>query len=398
MIIGMGKRAKEEEVPWSWDQKVTQASPRTWSEPDYLSTSLQPQPGLPPTPAEESEVHQELTTPIQPPSSVFGELQRPTTVSGGTELPWYSSGDTGLRLFAPGRGSVQPVQPGTTSQIPPASSVRTKTNKWVPTPEAEAMQRPPYAFGGTELPWYSSGDTGLRLSTPGRGGVQPVKPGTTGKNPPASSVRTKTNKWVPTADAETSSGEIRMPAYASSGTEPPRYSSFSDDTELPLDQPGTTSKIKPASPVGTAGTWAASTTEVPPARASSVGTEMEANEIGAVSSSSGEIRPASPPPQLTPVSSSIILPLSKQEVYLVAQTPAKQQIPQSTKSFSSFSKSFLNKSKNFLSKSKSISSNLASKSKNLFSKFIGKLRFWPRMTTTASGAVNAARRESHGLN
>ena len=431
LIIVMGKQAEEEEVPRSWDQEVTQA-PRTWSESGYLSTSLQLQPGSPLMSGDVSGVYQETINPIQPPPSVTGgtelpwyssgdtrmrllipgrgrvqpvqpgttsnippassvrtktnkwvptteveAIQRPPYAFGGTELPWYSSSDTAQRLSIPGRGSFQQVQPGTMSKIPPASSVRTKPNKWVPTAEAEAIQRPPYAFGGTELPWYSSSDTAQRLSIPGRGRVQPVQPGTTSKIPPASSVRTKTNKWVPTTDAESSSGEMQMLAYASSGAEPPFYSSSSDDTELAFDKPGTTSKITPASPVG-AYTWAA-TTEVPPAL--SVGAEMNsklwpATEIGATSSSSGKIKPASPPPQITPVSSSRILPLSEQEGYL-AQTPTKQQIPQS-KGFSSFSKSFLSKSKSFLNKSKSISSNLASKSKNLFSKLVGKLRLWPR--------------------
>ena len=245
VIIVMGKRAAKEEDSWSWS---TQASPRSGSESDYLSTSR----GSTPTSDDTSEIHHYTRDSIQlvsPASDVIGspppasggteqpyttsktppassvrtrpvkwvpttgfepdpeEMQSSSYAKGGTELPWHSS------------------QPGTTSRIPLAGSVRTKTNKMAPTtkiipPPSGEMGTPLYASGGTKLPWYSAGRS---------------------KSPPASSVRTKPIKWVPTTGFEPDPEEMQSSRYAKGGTELPWHS----------PQPGTTNKIPPAGSVRT---------------------------------------------------------------------------------------------------------------------------------------------------
>ena len=131
------KRAEEGQEPWSGYHGLTQASPGSGSMSAQLSTSPQDPPGSPSASDYASGFHQETTKPIQLPSPTSGELRRPPYASGGIELPWYSSDDTKPHLLIPGRGGVQQVQPGTTSKFLPASSVRTRTGKWVPTTDIE---------------------------------------------------------------------------------------------------------------------------------------------------------------------------------------------------------------------------------------------------------------------
>jgi hypothetical protein len=172
------------------------------------------------------------------------------------------------------------------------------------------MQRLPYASGGTELPWYSSGRSRKPSYAPDEMQRLPYASG--GTELP----------WY-------SSGRLRKPPYASGGTELPWYSPGRGGDQLVHLQPGTSVRTK-------ADKWVP-TTEIEPASSLS--------EL----SSSGEI---------TPASSSKVLPPSEQEGY-PAQTATKQPNPQS-------------------SQSKSFSSNPASKTKDLFSK----LKFRPRMSAT----------------
>jgi hypothetical protein len=143
VIILSGKRAEEREDLWSGYHGLTQASRSPESGSDYWSTSSQLPSGSPSTPDYASGVHQKTTSPIQPPSSVSGEMQRPPHASGGTELPWNAPG---------------------------------------------GMRRPQYASGGTELPWYSPG--GMRKPPYASGGTELPWSGTKNRIPPASSVRT----------------------------------------------------------------------------------------------------------------------------------------------------------------------------------------------------------------
>ncbi|KAF8491594.1 hypothetical protein F5888DRAFT_1807321 [Russula emetica] len=190
VIIVSGKRAEEGEDSSSGYHGLTQASPGPGSMSVQSLTSSQDPAGSPSTSNYASGVHQETTNPIQLPSYA----------SGGTELPWYSSG---------------------------------------------GMRRPSYASGGTELSWYSSDDTG-------RGGVQPVQPEITSKIPSissvrtktsknrwmaASSMRTKTDKWVSTTETEpvsSSSGKI-TPASSSEVLPPSEQERYLAQT--PTEQP-----------------------------------------------------------------------------------------------------------------------------------------------------------------
>ena len=164
---------------------------------------------------------------------------RPPYTPGGAELPWYSSDGT---LVTPGSGR---VQSGTKSKLTskPGTSVRTSTysfapGHWLPNTKIgtageiapASSSRPPYASGGTELPWYSSDDKVLHWLTPG--GVKLDQPGTTKKLPPATSVRTKTYPFVATTEIETasespSSGEIIPTSPAQKQLKPQSKSFFS---------------------------------------------------------------------------------------------------------------------------------------------------------------------------
>ena len=124
VIIVSGKRAEEGQDP------LTQALPGQGSTSVQLSTQESP-----PTSDYASGVHQETTNPTQLPSSTSGEMQRPPYASGGTELPWVSSDDAGPHLLTPDRSGAQQVQPETTSEVPPSSSVGTKTYPFVATTE-----------------------------------------------------------------------------------------------------------------------------------------------------------------------------------------------------------------------------------------------------------------------
>jgi hypothetical protein len=113
-----------------------------------------------------------------------------------TEEGQDPSGYHGLTQASPGSRSMS-VQLSTSPQDPPgslsasdyASGVHQETTNPIQLPSSASckIRRPPYASGGTELPWYSSG----------RGGVQMVRSGT--------SMRTKTDKWVPTTETEPAS-------------------------------------------------------------------------------------------------------------------------------------------------------------------------------------------------
>ena len=135
-IRELRKRVEEGQDWWSGYHGLTRASPNSGSMSIQLSSSSQHPRALQSTSNDASEVHEETTKPIQLPSSVSGEIQSSPYASGGTELPWYSSNDPKLRLVTPGRERIQEV-PGTRSRLPPASSVRTKTYKWVSTDEIE---------------------------------------------------------------------------------------------------------------------------------------------------------------------------------------------------------------------------------------------------------------------
>ena len=130
----------------------------------------------------------------------------------------------------------------------------------LPSSMSGEIQRPPYASGGTELPWYSSDGS---LVTPGRGGV---RQGTKSKLPsqPGTSMRTKTysfapGHWLPntkigTATPSESSGEIApasssRPPYASGGTETSVQSSTSSpDPVSPSTSDSTNSNQLPSAP------------------------------------------------------------------------------------------------------------------------------------------------------
>ena len=112
-------------------------------------------------------------------------IQLPSSASGGTELPWYRPGDIRRPSYAKGGTELPWYRPGD-------------------------IRRPPYAKGGTELPWYRPGD--IRRPSYAKGGTE--LPWYSRKIPPASSVRTKPNKWVATTKTEpasSSSGEMTPP-------------------------------------------------------------------------------------------------------------------------------------------------------------------------------------------
>ena len=443
MVILSGKRAEEVEDP-SWHHRLTHASRSSGSDSVQLPSSPQRPPGSLSASDDASGVPQETSNPTQLPSHA----------SGGTDLSWYSDG---IRKLS--GGTKPPGYSGTTKKLSSATSVRTKTNKGVGTTKIEPassssgettpassskvlppseeitpvsstnsdqlpssasgkLKPPPYASGGTDLPWYSDGIRRLRplggteLSSFASdqmrrppytsGGTKvPWYPGTTKKPSSVTSVRTKTNKWVGTTEIEPSSsssgeitltssskalppseeitpvsstnsdqlpssasGELRPPPYASGGTDLPWYSDGirrlrpSGGTELSLSASGQMRRPLYASG-GTRPPWYSGTTKKF-SPATSVRTKTNkwvgTTEIEPSSSSSGEITPASP---------SKVLPPSELEGYS-AQTPTEQLKPPSQ-----FEK-FLN--------------DLASESK-----------FRPRISATARGAVNAARRESQGM-
>jgi hypothetical protein len=108
--------------------------------------------------------------------------------SGSWYYEWTpGSQDSGTwrHVWTPGSqvsGSMS-VQLSTSPQHPPGSPSASDDANQLPSGE---MQKPPYASGGTELPWYSKNS----------GGVNQVQPGTMNKLQPASSVRTKrTHGW-----------------------------------------------------------------------------------------------------------------------------------------------------------------------------------------------------------
>jgi len=133
VIIVSGRRVEEEEDAWSGYHGLTQASPSSGSESNYLSTSSQHPRGSS-TSDSSSGVYQETTNPIQPQSPASGEMRRPPYASGGTELPWNSPGEMRRPPYASGGTELPWNSPG-------------------------EMRRPPYASGGTELPWNSPGET-----------------------------------------------------------------------------------------------------------------------------------------------------------------------------------------------------------------------------------------------
>jgi len=123
-----------------------------------------------------------------------------------------------------GQDSSTPVSPGPASAQPPtspphppsasdfASGVHQETTNPIQPPSSASgeIKRPPYASGGTELPWHSSDDTEPHLLNPDRGGVQQ---GATRMLLPSSSMRTKTYPFVSTSEIgpatpSESSGEI----------------------------------------------------------------------------------------------------------------------------------------------------------------------------------------------
>ncbi len=160
----------------------------------------------------------------------------------------------------------------------------------------------------------------------------------------------------PTQRPSSASGDMRSPAYASGGTLP----LHSSDTvlhsvtpgygEIQTYQPGTTSKISPAS---------------------SLGSESNKWEIGPAtpSESSGEIKPAT---------SSKTLPPPAQGEY--HWSPPKKPKPQS-------------KAASYWSKTKKLFSSMVDEMVHGMSSSQPKFKFRPRMSATASGAVNVAQRE-----
>ena len=198
-------------------------------------------------------------------------------------------GYQGLTQASPG--------PGSPSVSDSASGVHQKTTRPIQPPSSASgeMQRPPYASGGTELPWYSPGE--IRRPPYAKGGTE--------------------MPWY-------SSGEMRKPPYAKGGTELPWYS-----------KPATSVRTKPA------GEWVPTT-------------EPASSSSGRITpaSSSGKVRPPSVPPpseQIPPASSSKVHPLSGQEGHL-SQTPTEQSKPQSK----SFWSNLASKSKSLFSLSKLI--------------------------------------------
>jgi hypothetical protein len=125
-------------------------------------------------------------------------------------------GQDPLTQASPGQLSTSlPGSPGSPSTSDYASGVHQETTNPIQLPSSASgeMRRPPYASGGTELPWNSLDDTESHLLTPGSGGVQQVQPGTTSELPPPSSMRTETypfvaNTEIGPATPSESSGEI----------------------------------------------------------------------------------------------------------------------------------------------------------------------------------------------
>ena len=115
-------------------------------------------------------------------------------VDGGEDMIIVSGkrseeGQDRLTQASQGQGStsVQLSTQGSSSTSDYASGVHQETIN--PTRLPDEMQRPPYARGGTELPWYSSDGTERHLIFSGRSGAQQVQPGTTSKLQPAISMR-----------------------------------------------------------------------------------------------------------------------------------------------------------------------------------------------------------------
>jgi hypothetical protein len=164
MRIVSGKRAEPRGDPWAG---LTPASPGSGSmsvqvtspgdSMSVASSSSSPgsPPGPPPTSDHPSGVHQEMTNPIQVPSSAPGghrpwysldDIRWSSYSPGGTALPWKSPGDTGPHSITPGRDRPQLFRPGTSNKIEPGWSVRTRPpNK--PTTEIEPGETPPPSSG-----------------------------------------------------------------------------------------------------------------------------------------------------------------------------------------------------------------------------------------------------------
>jgi hypothetical protein len=271
-----------------------------------------------------------------------GQVPESQGLAQGSGGSWYyewtpGSQDSGSwhHVWSQSPGSMS-VQSSTSPQHPPSPSASDDASQL---PSGE-MRRPPYASGGTELPWYSSGmqrpssasgGTILPSYRPDSGGVQQVQPETANKLQPASSVRTKTYPWVAATKIE--------PASSSSG-----------GGGVQQVQPGTTSKFLPSSSARTKTYPFVSTTEIGPATPTP-------------SESSDEITPAP--------SSNVV--------------PPKQPTPQP--------KNVLNK---LTSKSKSLFRKLGRITKSLFSEMVDNPHLQIRISATTSGAVNAAQRELLG--
>jgi hypothetical protein len=445
VIIMSRKRAEKMDHPWSGHHGLTQASPRSDSESDsdYPSTSLQHPPGLPSTSNYASGVDQETTNPIQQPSSESpsAETRRPPYSSSGAELPWYgpgemrrpsyASGRTDLPSYAPGGTKLPSYTPGGLRRPPYASggtelpwqsssgggaqlatSVRTKP----PWHSSGGLGKPPYAPGRIELPWYSSSDgrvqpaTSVRTKLPlyssggtelpwhssSGGGVQlptsvRTKTVATPEIPPASSVGTETDKWVPTTEIETtpsssgssSSGQV-TPASSSKVLPPSEQITPASSSKVPPPSeqitPASSSNVLPPSEQFTP----ASSSKVPPPSGqftpASSSNVLPPSEQFTPASSSNVLPPSE---QFTPASSSKVLPLSEEQDGYLAQTPTGQPRPQSKSVFSKVA-----------SKSKSFFRKLTGMPMSLCGEFCGELVNNPklqiRIPATASGAVDAA--------
>ena len=118
-------------------------APGHWSPNTKIGTAgeIAPASSSKSLPSSEDVTPLSSTNSDQLPSSASGELRRPPDASGGAELPWYPSDDKELHWLTP--GGVQLVQPGTTSKLPPATSVRTKTYPFVATTEIETASESP---------------------------------------------------------------------------------------------------------------------------------------------------------------------------------------------------------------------------------------------------------------
>ena len=118
-------------------------APGHWSPSTKIGTAgeIAPASSSKSLPSSEDVTPLSSTNSDQLPPSASGELRRPPSASGGTELPWYPSDDKELHWLTP--GGVQLVQPGTTSKLPPATSVRTKTYPFVATTEIETASESP---------------------------------------------------------------------------------------------------------------------------------------------------------------------------------------------------------------------------------------------------------------